>query len=83
MTTAGTTEHGSVDPLSNILEVRKYMEKKGMSFMIHVDAAWGGYFAIKAKPKAMHTGSPEPECAFSMELNHWSYNQLSCLKQAE
>jgi glutamate/tyrosine decarboxylase-like PLP-dependent enzyme len=81
MTIAGTTEHGSVDPLSEIFELRKSMEKQGMSFMIHVDAAWGGYFAIKAQPGARRR--PEPEGAFSIELNDWSYNQLRCLGQAE
>ena len=81
MTTPGTTEHGAVDPLSEIFEIRKSMEKRGMSFMIHVDAAWGGYFAIKAKPRLRKTS--KPEYTHSIELNDWSYNQLRCLGQAE
>jgi glutamate/tyrosine decarboxylase-like PLP-dependent enzyme len=78
---AGTTEHGSVDPLAEVLELRRSMERQGMSFMIHVDAAWGGYFALKAKPKAKK--SPEPAGTFSIELNDWTYNQLLCLGHAE
>jgi glutamate/tyrosine decarboxylase-like PLP-dependent enzyme len=34
----GTTETGSVDPLSEILELRDQYQ-----FTLHVDAAWGGY----------------------------------------
>jgi glutamate/tyrosine decarboxylase-like PLP-dependent enzyme len=81
MAVIGTTEHGSVDPLSEIFEIRKAMEKQGMSFMVRVDAAWGGYFAIKASPRTKT--SSEPKSTFSIELNDWSYNQLCCLGQAE
>jgi len=67
MTVAGTTEHGAVDPLSKIFEISKSMEKRGMSFMIHVDVAWGGYFATKTKPRPMK--NPEDEYTYSIELN--------------
>ena len=41
---AGTTEEGAVDPIREIIELRKKYEKeKNRSFWIHVDAAWGGY----------------------------------------
>ena len=40
----GSTEEGSVDPLSGILKLRKEFERKGLSFLVHADAAWGGYF---------------------------------------
>ncbi len=39
--TLGTTGTGSVDPLHDILELRKKY-----SFRIHVDAAYGGYFIL-------------------------------------
>jgi glutamate/tyrosine decarboxylase-like PLP-dependent enzyme len=39
--TVGTTATGSVDPLHEILDLR---EKYG--FRVHVDAAYGGYFAL-------------------------------------
>jgi glutamate/tyrosine decarboxylase-like PLP-dependent enzyme len=42
---AGTTEEGAVDPVHRILKLRKEFEnQKNVSFWIHVDAAWGGYF---------------------------------------
>lgn len=41
----GSTEHGAVDPLVSVLKLRQEFEKKGLSFVVHCDAAWGGYFA--------------------------------------
>ncbi|MFF3449816.1 pyridoxal phosphate-dependent decarboxylase family protein [Streptomyces sp. NPDC002667] len=41
---AGTTEEGSVDPLHEICNVREELESQDISFWLHVDAAWGGYF---------------------------------------
>lgn len=41
----GSTEEGAVDPLEKILAMRQRFQARGMSFMVHADAAWGGYFA--------------------------------------
>ncbi|GFG13166.1 L-2,4-diaminobutyrate decarboxylase [Aspergillus udagawae] len=42
----GSTEEGAVERLSEILELRKKFQKDyGLSFLVHSDAAWGGYFA--------------------------------------
>ncbi|KAF8427943.1 pyridoxal phosphate-dependent transferase [Tirmania nivea] len=41
----GSTEHGAVDPLADIVTLRSEFERDGLSFVIHADAAWGGYFA--------------------------------------
>lgn len=41
----GSTEQGAVDPLKDIVEIRKKYQAEGLSFIIHCDAAWGGYFA--------------------------------------
>lgn len=40
----GSTEESAVDPLTEILKVRKDFRDKGLDFAIHCDAAWGGYF---------------------------------------
>ena len=37
---AGSTEHGAVDPLAEIVHLRTRFQKRGLSFLIHVDAAW-------------------------------------------
>lgn len=42
----GSTEEGAVDRLTDIVALRKeFQDEYGLSFLIHADAAWGGYFA--------------------------------------
>lgn len=41
----GTTEESAVDRLDDLLAIRETYRKLGLEFAIHVDAAWGGYFA--------------------------------------
>ncbi|KAF4999003.1 hypothetical protein FGRMN_2802 [Fusarium graminum] len=64
----GSTEEGAVDRLTEILELRtKFQDQYGLSFLIHADAAWGGYFATMVNPDRTrsleeHTSTkPEPE----------------------
>lgn len=60
----GTTEESAVDPLQGVLALRDEYRQLGMDFWIHVDAAWGGYFASMTRPTPEVTsGSPlgEPD----------------------
>jgi len=41
----GSTEESAVDPLAKVLALRNHYRTQGLEFAIHVDAAWGGYFA--------------------------------------
>ncbi len=41
----GTTEEGGVDRIAEIVALREKYNALGLSFVIHADAAWGGYFA--------------------------------------
>lgn len=41
----GTTQEGAVDNLDLLLNIRRDFERRGLTFYIHVDGAWGGYFA--------------------------------------
>jgi hypothetical protein len=41
----GSTEESAVDPLAEVIALREEYRKEGLEFAIHVDAAWGGYFA--------------------------------------
>ena len=50
----GATEEGSVDPLDEILDLRDEFEKKGLCFLVHADAAWGGYFASMVRDKPLN-----------------------------
>ena len=55
----GSTEESAVDPLAEILDVRDEYRKSGMDFPIHVDAAWGGYFASILRPAPQDAEPPE------------------------
>ncbi|RPA91788.1 PLP-dependent transferase [Choiromyces venosus 120613-1] len=55
----GTTEEGAVDPLDKILSLREKFQQRGMSFAIHADAAWGGYFTSLVREEF-----PEPPLPF-------------------
>lgn len=41
----GSTEEGAIDPLAEIVSLRNEFQEMGLNFVIHADAAWGGYFA--------------------------------------
>jgi glutamate/tyrosine decarboxylase-like PLP-dependent enzyme len=58
----GSTEEGAVERLSKILEIRKEMQDVyGMTFLVHADAAWGGYFATMLNPKNEEPGESAGE----------------------
>ncbi|GBE87629.1 PLP-dependent transferase [Sparassis crispa] len=50
----GSTEEGAVDPLDAIVKLRDMYEARGMSFVVHADAAWGGYFASMIRDKPVY-----------------------------
>ncbi|KAF9265153.1 PLP-dependent transferase [Marasmius fiardii PR-910] len=81
----GTTEHGSVDPLQSIIELREEYQAKGLSFVVHADAAWGGYFSSKKKlPLArIPIDIALPEYAFSIPLSDYTNQQMLALKSAD
>ena len=41
----GTTEEGAVDRITEIVKIRDELQALGLTFVVHADAAWGGYFA--------------------------------------
>ncbi|THV00047.1 PLP-dependent transferase [Dendrothele bispora CBS 962.96] len=57
----GTTEEGAVDRLDEILQLRDDFAAKGLSFLVHADAAWGGYFAsmIREPPSGSRKGKSD------------------------
>ncbi|KAF9780383.1 hypothetical protein IL306_000266 [Fusarium sp. DS 682] len=63
----GSTEEGAVDRLTEILELRdRFQQEHGLSFLVHADAAWGGYFATMINPDRRYSvedqgGSTKPE----------------------
>ncbi|KAH7911139.1 pyridoxal phosphate-dependent transferase [Hygrophoropsis aurantiaca] len=79
----GTTEQGLVDPISSILTLRQKYQALGLSFLIHADAAWGGYFTslLRHPPTSgldhPAPGAHDPTLALSerteYELEHLRY----------
>ena len=55
----GTTEEGAVDRLTEIIKIRDEFKMKGLSFVIHADAAWGGYFASMPSPCESSPNTPD------------------------
>jgi glutamate/tyrosine decarboxylase-like PLP-dependent enzyme len=54
----GSTEEGCVDRLTEILALRKKFQAQGLSFLVHADAAWGGYFASMLPPNYSFGNDP-------------------------
>jgi glutamate/tyrosine decarboxylase-like PLP-dependent enzyme len=48
----GTTEEGSIDPIHEIVAMREEFAAKGLSFYLHVDAAYGGYYPCMLRDAA-------------------------------
>ena len=55
----GSTEESAVDPVHDVVAVREQCRLAGMDFPIHVDAAWGGYFASILRPAPRDARPPE------------------------
>lgn len=61
----GTTEEGAIDPVHRVKWLRDSLAmEKNLSFWLHVDAAWGGYFAVM-KNEGAH---PDPD-SDQVEMN--------------
>lgn len=50
----GSTEEGAVDPLDEIVKLRDEYQAKGLSFVVHADAAWGGVRSIESPSSFFH-----------------------------
>ncbi|KAI0381260.1 pyridoxal phosphate-dependent transferase [Hypomontagnella monticulosa] len=75
----GSTEHGACDPIAEVIKIRQEYQARGLSFAIHCDAAWGGYFASTIPPPD-RVGLPlVPELA----LKSYTIEQLQSLKSAD
>ena len=57
----GSTEEGAVDRLHDILAMRRRFQDRGLSFLVHADAAWGGYFASMIPRHLMDSRMPSEE----------------------
>lgn len=76
----GSTEQSAVDPLKDMLRLREKFHRQNLSYPIHVDAAWGGYFAAVRRPRpSASDGHPlrlTPDLVMSAYVND-QYESLS------
>ena len=79
----GTTEHGSIDPLSKILALRRKYKKRGLSFLIHADGAWGGYFTSMLVPNPASSGRESHLDDPALFLNPYAKKELRNLRFAD
>ena len=79
----GATEHGSVDPLSKVLALRRKYQKLGLSFLVHADAAWGGYFTSMLLPNPDGSGSESHLDDPALFLNPHTEKELRYLRFAD
>jgi hypothetical protein len=81
----GSTEESSVDPLSDVLAIREEYRKAGLEFVVHVDAAWGGYFAsmIREPREDQELNELELEEIPVLELSEYVTEQYEAIPGAE
>lgn len=80
----GSTEHGAVDPLAEILELRTEYERRGLSFVVHCDGAWGGYFASMLRdPLNLASDRGNPDYVPTLALQPYTRRQLEAYKMAD
>jgi len=88
----GSTEESSVDNICEVLRLRKSYRKKGLDFMIHVDAAWGGYMLSVIRKdyqlKTVEEKSDHKQDIFLENLEHipasdYVLNQLKHIRNCD
>lgn len=79
----GSTEHGACDPLADLVSLRQEYESKGLSFAIHADAAWGGYFASFIDRDDKDSPADLLPLVPTLTLQPYTMKQLKSLKYAD
>ena len=88
----GSTEEGAVDNLTEILALRQeFQDKYGLSFLVHADAAWGGYFATMlhrgadGAPVSLEPALPNPSKRLipALTLRQKTEEDLLALRHAD
>ncbi|KAI5888048.1 PLP-dependent transferase [Schizophyllum commune H4-8] len=80
----GSTEEGAVDPLDDIIKLRDEFSAKGLTFIVHADAAWGGYFASMIRdPPPILRGPIGDEYVPSITMRDYCVKQFDALKNAD
>lgn len=79
----GSTEQSSVDPLADMVQVREECHRRNVSYPIHVDAAWGGYFAAVRRPRGPRGDGQQPQLTPEFMMSPYANRQYDALPQAD
>lgn len=79
----GSTEQSSVDPLASMIEMRNEYHLRNIAYPIHVDAAWGGYFASLKRESAIGTTSGELRFTPDLSMSNYVNDQYDALPLAD
>ncbi|KAH9884505.1 PLP-dependent transferase [Cubamyces lactineus] len=86
----GSTEEGAVDPLDQILALKPQFAEQGLSFLVHADAAWGGYYAsmLRERPVPMiglpkEGEDPDRDFVPSITLRDSTVDQFKALARTD
>ena len=77
----GSTEESAVDPLEGLLALRERYRARGLNFMIHADAAWGGYF--RAMLRAGEGGEEPDGSVPTFAMSDYVQRQYEALPMAD
>ncbi|GIP59272.1 pyridoxal-dependent decarboxylase [Paenibacillus sp. FSL W8-0186] len=81
----GSTEESAVDPIADVIQLREEYRERGLEFVIHADAAWGGYFASILREdthKTLLMAGKRPYTP-AMTMNEYVTAQYEALKDAD
>jgi glutamate/tyrosine decarboxylase-like PLP-dependent enzyme len=83
----GSTEESAVDPLAEVIALRDEFRPKGLDFAIHVDGAWGGYFAsiLRGESGVLTAGSTDlgEQVTPILEMSDYVTRQYEFIPQAD
>jgi hypothetical protein len=78
----GSTEESAVDPLVDLLVLRNRFRARGLDFVIHADAAWGGYLASLIREDEPGTPPPTKPIA-AVPLSAYVAQQFEALQHTD
>jgi glutamate/tyrosine decarboxylase-like PLP-dependent enzyme len=83
----GSTEESAVDPLADVIKLREEFRRKGLDFAIHVDGAWGGYFAsiLRGESETLTSdpGQPDKQVTPILDLSDYVTKQYEAIPLAD
>lgn len=79
----GSTEQSSVDPLALMIKMREEYHRRNIAYPIHVDAAWGGYFAAIKRESTIRTTNGEPRFTPDLSMSKYVNDQYDALPLAD